>query len=285
MPGTQAEVIDTTPIDRGRAAAIEATEARAWVDLYAAAPAEWAREVGHGWLEIDGALVLHWGATGRRYFSRAIGLGVIAPASEGALDATLGLWRERGIEMFLVQSLPHCRPARYEGWLRDRGLEPFDAQDRVVRGGEPVPPPCAPEREIAVERVETDSAEEWSRFLQRVYGLDTGPWLPELIGRLGWSQYVAREGGEIVAARGMFLGAEGIAWLGMEGPVPGIMTGDYEPDAALCARIVADGLSAGARGFIADIEAPSPELDTPAYGDFARLGFSRPYVRTHWTAP
>jgi len=68
----------------------------------------------------------------------------------------------------------------------------------------------------------------------------------------------------------------------MDGPVPGLMTDDYEPDAAICSRIVADGLVAGARRFIADIEAPSDAMDTPAYEYFGRLGFTRPYVRTHW---
>jgi hypothetical protein len=34
--------------------------------------------------------------------------------------------------------------------------------------------------------------------------------------------------------------------------------------------------------FIADIEAPSNGLDTPAYEAFGRLGFRRPYTRTHW---
>ena len=81
----------------------------------------------------------------------------------------------------------------------------------------------------------------------------------------------------------MFLGPEGIAWLGMDSPVPGLQTDDYEPDAAICARIVEDGLAAGAKGFIADIEAPSQALDTPAYANFATLGFRRPLVRTHWT--
>ena len=45
---------------------------------------------------------------------------------------------------------------------------------------------------------------------------------------------------------------------------------------------MAEGLTLGARSFLADIEAPSPELDTPAYATFARLGFRRPYVRTHF---
>ena len=287
MPATaHAMPMDVKPVDRATAAEIEAAEARAWRDLYAAAPPEWAAQAGHGTRDLDGTLVLHWAATGRRYFSRAIGLGVTAPATEAAVDAILACWRELGIEMFLLQSLPHCLPEAYDDWLRARGFAPFDAQDRVVRGGQPASATrlARGDRELVVERVERASADEWSDFIQRIYGLDTGPWLPRLIGRPGWHQYAAREDGEIVAARGMFIGQDGSAWLGMDGPVPGVMTQDYEPDAALCAAIVEDGLARGARRFLADVEAPSQTQATPAYAYFSALGFTRPYVRTHWTA-
>ena len=73
-------MIDTAPVDAQAAAAIEAAEARAWTDVYSAAPEDWAAEVGLGFREVAGALVIQWAATGRRYFSRAIGLGVIEPA-------------------------------------------------------------------------------------------------------------------------------------------------------------------------------------------------------------
>ena len=129
------------------------------------------------------------------------------------------------------------------------------------------------------------TADEWADFLQRVYRLDTGGWLQELVERPGWHQYVARDQGRFVAARGMYLGPDSIAWMGMDGPVPGVMTGDYGGDAALCAFMVEDGLALGAHGFIADIEAPSEDLDTPAYELFGRLGFRRPYVRTHHARP
>ena len=124
-------------------AAIDAAEARAWADLYAAAPVDFAESVGLGFREVADALVLRWAATGRRYFSRAIGLGVIAPATEAAIDDILTGYHDARIEMFLLQSLSHCQPAEYEGWLRARGLQPFDTQDRVLRGGEPIagPPP------------------------------------------------------------------------------------------------------------------------------------------------
>jgi len=109
------------------------------------------------------------------------------------------------------------------------------------------------------------------------------PWLPNLIGRCGWHQDLAREDGIVVAARGMYIGTDGIAWLGMDGPVPGVTTEDYEPDAALCAYIVADGIANGAVRFIADIELPSADQATPAYESFGPLGFARPYLRPHWT--
>ena len=276
-------VIDTAAVDRATAAKIEAAEAAAWADLYAAAPPDFAEAAGLGSRVVAGARVLSWKASGRRYFSRVIGLGVTAPATEKALEDILSGYQEAGITMFLLQRLPQCQPPEYEAWLRAHGLEIFDAQDRIVRGGEPLAAagPLARNGEVAVERVTDQTADEWAAFLQRVYGLDTGGWLQALIGRAGWHQYVARRDGEIVAARGMHIGRGQVAWLGMDGPVPGLMTDDYAPDAAICAAIVADGLAHRARAFIADIEAPSPTMDTPAYEHFAQLGFARPYVRTH----
>jgi hypothetical protein len=259
-------------------AEIERAEMRAWADCYAAAPSDWAESVGLGTREVGGALVIRWAATGRRYFSRVIGLGVTEPATEVAIDEILRGYDAAGITMFLLQSMPACRPAEYEGWLRERSLEPFDAQDRVVRDGRPADSP----EPGPVERVTRETTREWEEFIQRIYRLDTGPWLERLIGRPGWHQYAYRDGGEIVAARGMFIGPDGLAWLGMDGPVPGVTTDDYEPDAALCAFMVSDGLEHGARGFLADIEAPSPEQDTPAYRYFGDLGFTIPYVRAHW---
>ena len=283
MTAPQSEaIIDTTPVGQATAAAIEAAEARAWADSYAAAPADFAEAVGLDSTEIGGTLVLRWVASGRRYFSRTIGLGVGEPATAEQVDRILDRFAEAGITMFLLQSFPHCRPAEYETWLHDRGLEPFDAQDRVFRDGRPLGTLPQAAREIAVERVTPAVAEEWSEFLQRVYRLDTGPWLPLLIDRRGWHQYVARENGELVAARGMYIGADGMAWLGMDAPVPGVMTEDYGPDAELCAVMIEDGLAKGARAFLADIEAPSANMDTPAYEYFSRLGFRRPYVRTHY---
>jgi hypothetical protein len=277
--------MDTTPVDARTAAAIEGAEAHAWADMYAAAPAAFAAAAGVATDEVGGALVLRWAGAGRRYFSRTIGLGVRRPATPEAIDRIIGGYERAGISMFLLAAQPHCAPAGFTGWLRERGLKPFDVHDRIVRGGAPARPPRRADddaRAFTVERVERHTAGEWAAFLQRVYRLDTGSWLPELVDRPGWHQYVAREDGELVAARCMVLAPGGLAWLGMDGPVPGVHHDDYAPDAALCDFIVRDGLARGARGFVADIEAPSAAMDTPAYRTFAELGFGRPYARTHY---
>jgi hypothetical protein len=272
--------LDTSPVDLLTARAIEAAEARAWADMYAAAPPDFAQAAGLGFSEMGGALVLRWAATGRRYFSRAVGLGVLEPVTEATLDRIIDHYGESGITMFLLQSLPHCEPDLYPEWLGERGLEPFDGQDRVVRGGESLVRPG--HGELAVEPVNRNAEDEWADFIQCVYRLDTGTWLQQLVGRPGWHHYVVRDQGEIVAARSMHIGSNGTAWMGIDGPVPGLITDDYEPDAALCAFMVEDGLERGAHGFIADIEAPSEDMSTPAYEYFGRLGFRRPYVRTHY---
>ena len=57
--------MDTTPVDRATAAVFEAAEARAWQDVYAAAPAEFTAAAGLGSLFLGGTLVLRWLASGR----------------------------------------------------------------------------------------------------------------------------------------------------------------------------------------------------------------------------
>src|SRR5437588_9507578 len=195
MNTTGSPVIDASPVSDEAARAIELAEMRAWADMYAAAPPDFAERAGIGTRMVGGAFVTRWGATGRRYFSRAIGLGVVEPATEAVVDEIIAGYDRAGVDMFLLQSLPHCRPVEYEGWLRDRGLEPFDAQDRVVRGGEPLAVGEPGDGSLTVERVDPETRDEWAGFLQRVYRLDTGPWLQRLIGRTGWHQYVARKDG------------------------------------------------------------------------------------------
>jgi hypothetical protein len=283
-----AAAVDTRPVDAATAAAVEAAEARAWADLIAAAPGGYAARLGLGSCRVGGALVIRCrgGGFDRGLFNRAIGLGVVAPATRAAVDAIVAGFRDAGVRRFMLLAQPHCRPAGYPGWLTDHGLRPSGAWDRVVRGAAPLAAGAAgPARELEIRSVETATADLWADFLSSVYGLDAAPWLRALHGRPGWTHRLAYEDGRPVGARSMFLPGPGeLAFLAVDGPVPGVMTSDHAPDAAICRALVADGLARGAAGFAADIEAPSAAMDTPAYAIFSRLGFRVPYTRTHHTA-
>jgi hypothetical protein len=275
-----------TAATAAEAAAIEAVEARAWADLVAACPSPHAARIG---LEARWAgLVLVVGCPGggfdRGLFNRPIGLGILEPATRAVVAGIAAGLEAAGATRSMLVSQPQCIPAAYPEWLAELGLEPRGSWDRVVRDGAPLPAATDANggRERVVSLVGPDAAEEWSELLAGVYRADAGPWLRALDGRPGWRHYLAREEGRAVAARSMYLPAPGeVAFLAVDGPVPGVMTADYGPDAAILARIVADGLAMGAAGFAADIEAPSPARDTPAYATFARLGFRVPYARTH----
>jgi hypothetical protein len=74
-----------------------------------------------------------------------------------------------------------------------------------------------------------------------------------------------------------------MAWLGIEAPVPGLMAHSYDLDFQICQTMVRDALNLGAKYFVADIEAPTSEMDTPAYHYFGLLGFKRAYFRSHYS--
>ena len=283
-------VISTAPVDLAQASAIETAELRAWAELTAAVPPDHVDRIELHVSRLAGALVLRCRGGGfhRGLFNRPIGFGVLEPVTRDAVDDLVAGYREAGVDRFIVPLQPHCRPPELEGWLVAAGLGPHGAWDRIVRGGEPLQaePSTAAGRRLEVSVVDSGSVDAWADFLCDVYHVDAGPWLRALLDRPGWRHFLAREDGEIVAARSRYLPSDGgLVFLAIDGPVPGVMTSDYAPDAALCRAIVEDGLARGANGFVADVEAPSPSLDTPAYEDFGRLGFTRPYARIHYALP
>src|SRR5262249_18758182 len=137
-----------------------------------------------------------------------------------------------------------------------RGLRRQSGWERIFRdGSRPLGRPSVPPG-LAIERVGENMAEEWATFIDGMYRMPTSPWLLALVGRPGWSHYALLRAGEIAAVRSMFIGGDGMVWMGIDAPVPGIMAPSFDVDALLCETMVADGVAAGARGFVADIEAP-----------------------------
>jgi hypothetical protein len=269
--------MNTDPVSSGFAQQIEQTEIQAWVDLYAAMPAGFAKEFKAEIVQLGQVTLTRCPEIAFGEFNRVMGLGVFEPATESQLEAVFTSYREVGVKRFLIHHIPACQPTALRNWLEAQKPAAVMGWERIVRDGSPLEPiPDDP----AIERVTTSNANEWANFIDAAYRMPTKPWLLELVGRPGWHHYLLREDA-VVAVRSMRINPDGTAWFGIEAPVPGIMAPSFALDARLCQTMVSDGLKLGAKLFVADIEKPSTKMDTPAYQDFAHLGFTRPYFRSN----
>jgi hypothetical protein len=269
--------MNTNPVSSRFAQQIEQTEIEAWLDLYAAMPAGFAKEFKAEIVQLGPITLTRCPEIAFGEFNRVMGLGVFEPATESQLEAVFASYREVGVKRFLIHHIPACQPTALRNWLEARQPAVQTGWERIVRDGSPLESSTDP----AIERVTSSNAHEWADFIDAAYHIPTKPWLLELVGRPGWHHYLLREDA-VVAVRSMCINPNGTAWFGIEAPVPGIMAPSFALDTRLCQAMVSDGLRLGAKLFVADIEKPSTKMDTPAYQDFARLGFTRPYFRSNF---
>ncbi|OHV88499.1 hypothetical protein [Mesorhizobium sp. ORS 3428] len=276
--------IATEEVSRDLSRAIERAEVNAWLDLYDAAPADFAARHDLS-IARDGDLVWTTCTTiPFIHFNCVKNIGVDAPASEEEVDALLAHYRAAGILRPWFYTSPHTEPSRLRCWLEARGLQHQSGWERIFRDATPPPAESLfPADGASVEEVTHETAAEWAAFIDGKYRLPTSPWLMALVGRKGWHHYMLKRDGAVAAVRSLFIGADGAAWSGIDAPVPGIMAPSFDLDAVLGERLVRDGIAAGANLFVADIEAPRPERDGPAYRNYARLGFRIAYFRSHYS--
>jgi hypothetical protein len=264
------------------AIALESAEINAWQDLYAAAPADFAKTHGLAVTRIENVVSTRCTTIPFTHFNCVANLGLLAPATQPQLERAISAYRECGIKAFTFYLVPNSKPPQLGGWLRSRGFNASGGWDRIFRDNRPPARTPSPRDDLAVEPVTPASAREWAGFIDTAYGLPATPWLLALVGRPGWHHYTLRERGRILAVRSMYLHHDGMAWFGIDAPVPGVMAPSFDLDSQLCEAMVRDGLALGAQCFVADIEAPSATMESPAYRNFAELGFRRAYFRSHY---
>lgn len=156
--------------------------------------------------------------------------------------------------------------------------------DRVYRGNEALADRTDLPVGMRVERVTRASMEEWATFLITMYNLEPAKsLLLALVERNGWHHYALCENERIVAARSMYVHGDGMAWWGIEAPVPGFMTPRFDLDYHLSREIIKDGLRLGVKYFVADIEKASAEMNHDGYRNFGAMGFKRAYFRSNYS--
>src|SRR5262245_53808497 len=168
------------------AAQLESSEVSAWLDMYAAAPADYARRHELDILRLANVVLTRCRTIPFIHFNCVMNLGMTAPATEDLLDRVLALYDEAGVRSFAFFHIPHSQPASLPQWFEARGLHAKGGWDRIYRGNEPLPDPGPdPGADLRVEEVTQTTAPEWAGYICKLYGLPNEPWLLALAGRPG----------------------------------------------------------------------------------------------------
>jgi hypothetical protein len=225
---------------------LEFAEINAWADQWEAIPEQFVQQFQMGKVWLDDVLVLTSPVIQFPHFNRVMGLGLTRPATEKRLDGILALFRSIKVRQLELHHIPHTQPPQLTHWLAARGLCIASGWDRIYRDNRPLADTTAMPVGMQVEKVMPETVNEWATFLVTMYDLQpVKPILFELMERPGWHHYILRDSGELVAARSMYIHRDGMAWWGIEAPVPGFMTPRFDLDYHLCREIVKDGLALG----------------------------------------
>ena len=265
------------------AARIESSEVNAWLDMYAACPRDFACRYGLDILSIGSIVLTRCKAIPFVHFNCVLNLGISEPATEEQVDEVIALYGDAGVKEFAFFHIPQSKPAELREWLLKRNFRERGGWERIYRAnGARAGDTLGDLNGSMIEKVTPETAHEWAEFICSTYSLSTKPWLLALAERAGWHHYLLRREGQPAAARSMYVHSDRMAWLGIDAPVPGLMAPSFDYDAMICREMVKDGLRLGVECFVADIEAPSASMATPAYRNFETLGFKLPYFRSHY---
>lgn len=266
-------------VDLGLARQVEAFDQQAWEDMYRAIPPAFGAALGLASPIVEGIPLFLCGKIPFVHFNAAGAALALQSPTDAALDRVRAAWRDRGISQHWIHTFPEVTPD-FSVRIAARGYTESSRWDRVHRGPAPVAMLDPLARAIDVRRVGPADGLAWAGFIDTVYGLPTSPWLLALVGRPGWHHYAAFEAGRMVAVRTLFT-RDGWGWLGIDAPVPGAMTQDFEPDRAILRHIVGELDALGCAHLISDVETPAAERAGAAYAGYRELGFEVLYARVN----
>lgn len=258
---------------------LELIEAEAWADIYRAAPAALAEEHGIAVLDLGAAAACIVARdVPSLMLNRVIGLGVAAPATSAMLDLAGEAFGET---RYMIPVAPQCQPSELTDWLRRRGFEAGYAWMKFERGAEPAP---AAATELEVRAAEPEDAKAFGQALIAGYEMPgwMAGWVGALVGRPGWSCYLAFAGAEPAAAGCAYIRPP-VAWLGLAGTVPAYRRRGGQ--GAIMAARITEAIAAGCTAI--GTETGERVLDRPSasYSNIVRFGFTEAYVRPNLVSP
>ena len=262
---------------------VDAIEAAAFEDFFAAAPEPLARSLGLRVTKIAGATLLHAPGIAQAMFNRAIGLGVHCPLAEAELDAAIAEFRAAGFAAYWLHYNPAAAPSSLPHWLQARGftLPGRRSWAKMCRGAEPV---VEIEVDFEVREAKPREARALAQVVCNAFAMPSAfePWLAGLAGRAHWRAYAALDAARVVGAGYLYLDGTD-AWLGIGGVLPEVR--GRNAHRALMALRIRDAALAGCTRIATETGEPVGGEPNPSLANMRYCGFRQVCSRLNYAAP
>ena len=242
-------------------AELERAEIEAYADAFRASPE--LCDVA----EIGGALCTVFHELDDRTFNRALGL-----TSTDGLDEIAAFF---GDEPWWVSDSHGLGPELEErGFVRDYSWMKFSRGTGPRRA----------QSDLSVERVGEDRAGDFAAVVVGGFGMPDWclPLPQNLVGRPGWSCYVAYDRGKPAGAGALFV-HEGVGWLGLGATLPEFRGRGAQ--SAILADRIEDARKQGCRLITTETGERTNDRPSNSYRNILRAGFREAGVRPNYRAP
>jgi GNAT superfamily N-acetyltransferase len=240
---------------------LERAEIEAYVDAFRASPE--LADVA----EIGGAICTVFHKLDERSFNRVLGL-----SSTDALDEIAAFF---GDEPWWVSDSHGLGPE-----LEERGFERDYSWMKFSRGTGP----RQAQSDLTVRRVAEDRIEDFAGVVVGGFGMPDWckPLAANVVGRPGWSCYVAYDGERPAGAGALFV-HEGVGWLGLGATLPEFRGRGAQ--SAILADRIEDARKQGCRRITTETGERTNDRPSNSYRNILRAGFREAGVRPNYRAP
>ncbi|MEO5988633.1 MAG: GNAT family N-acetyltransferase [Candidatus Eisenbacteria bacterium] len=257
---------------------IERAEARAWLDLHAAAPQGAIDSLGLRARTLGSVALLAADHSDSLLHNRVIGVGLLEPASDALLDRVAQHYA-RNASGYAINLCPLAEPHDTPDQLARRGFQTFFHHVKWVRGATM---PESARTDLRIAPVQLADAE---CFSETVHEHDTPAreaqlaWTAASVGRPRWTHLLAWDGGQPVAGAAVFVDGD-TAWLGQAHTRESFRRRGAQQ--ALLSERIRLAIAAGATLFTTETAPDWPDLPRESLRNVARAGFRVAYQRPSW---
>jgi GNAT superfamily N-acetyltransferase len=241
-------------------------------------PAAVAQGIGLDWRSLGSGIATAASRADVLMYNRVVGLGVVAPAEPGDLDAATEFFATTGSPRFMVNLAPAATPPELPQWLMGRGFALHNYWIKLWRAASQTveEPPDPRVRPIGAEHAET-----FGRCEAEAFGLPETviPWFAATVGMKHWHHYAAFDGEE-PAGFGALLIAGRVGWLGFATTKPSHRRQGVQ--SALIATRLRAAAALGCEMVVVETADDTPQKPNPSTHNLVRMGFQVAYRRPNW---